>query len=229
MATGEMVDKGRGWRADPRALVFPLFGLLFTMNAVARAFGPLLLRDAPLLLLALQPDNVQLLLVSGKVGLLPFVAVATARRFSGEMVYYLLGRWYGARALRLLTRWTGGGDRLLARLGRLPWWARDLAVLLLPHPPLLALAGMAGMPPRRYALTKLVGTLASVLVARLAADAAAGPLGTAAAWIEANAGRLTLVFVAVTAAALLLAWYRGRDAAPTGTERGAEAGLRRPA
>lgn len=210
MATGGVATTARGWRGDPRALVFPLFGLLFAMNAVARALGPLLLRDAPLLLLALQPDNVQLLLVSGKVGALPFVAVATARRFGGELVYYLLGRWYGARALHLLTRWMGGGDRLLARLARLPWWARDLAVLLLPHPPLLALAGMAGMPPRRYALTKLAGTLASVLVARLAAGAAAGPLGAAAAWVEAHAGRLTLAFVAATIAALLLTWSRGR-------------------
>jgi membrane protein DedA with SNARE-associated domain len=131
------------------------------------------------------------------------------RRFASDPFYYLLGRWYGDRAAAWMERRAGAGpfaadlQRGFARIG-------DLAVLLAPGALVCTLAGATGMPPRRFVALNLIGSIGAVVVVRLVADAAAGPLATVMRFSDDNAVWLTVVFAAVTALWLLVERRRGR-------------------
>ena len=90
--------------APLRALA--LAGLVVPQVAVVAVQGPapLLLREAPLVLLALHPFAPWSLLVATRTGVLEFVAVVVLVRTVPCCGDYLLGRWYGPRALDRLAR-----------------------------------------------------------------------------------------------------------------------------
>jgi len=196
------------------ALVVVPILLLSAAGVAAMALTPVLLRDAPLALLVLEARNRYLLLVADRVDLVPFVVVGVLRRLASDPFYFLLGRWYGDAAVR----WAAGGrgEEHLQRLrsaADLPWFARlaDVAVLLFPGALVCTLAGAAGMSPRRFAVLDVAGSIAVVAGLRWLAGVAAGPIAAIVAFNDANAGWLTAVFIAVTAAVLLL---QGRRPAP---------------
>ena len=118
-----------------RLLVFaivlvPQAGLL-----LVQGFAPVLLREAPLVLLVLHPFEPWSLLVSPTVDPVTFVAVVVSVRAVPYVAAYLVGRWYGQRGLTALRRRgptgkiTRGVERLFARAGGLillrPGCARD--------------------------------------------------------------------------------------------------------
>lgn len=186
-------------------------GGFYGLSLLVAAFSPLLVRDHAPLLLLLQPANSYLLLISGKVDAAPFVVIATLRRVLGHLPFFLLGRWYGDRARDWLAR--GGADGgLVAAVERL--FSRAAAPALLAFPSSLTgvLAGSAGMAPRRFLALDLLGTALTVVLVRLAATAASGPLAALVGFIDGNAGRLTVVFA--VAVALWLAFEYGRGRTP---------------
>jgi membrane protein DedA with SNARE-associated domain len=192
------------------ALVGVPIVVLSIAGILAAALTPLLVRDAPLLLLVLESRNRYLLLVAAKVDVVPFVVVGVLRRFASDPFFYLLGRWYGDRAVRWVERRMGGGqvvteiERLFARVA-IP------LVALLPGALTCTLAGSTGMPPRRFVAWNLAGTVVVVVALRLLADAAAGPLAAIVAFNDRNTGWLTAVFVVATVLWLLVERRRGRS------------------
>lgn len=113
-----------------RGLAFATTAAATIAALLAHALAPLLVRDAPLLLLALYPSNAHLLLISAKVGLVPLVAVAMARRIAADTAAFLLGRWYGERAVRWIARRAGRRHDLVAGLERaFPRLAQPLVFL----------------------------------------------------------------------------------------------------
>ena len=191
-------------------LVVPIV-VLSVAGVLAAGFAPLLVRDHPLLLIALDARNRYLLLVSGKVGAPEFIAVAVARRFASDPFSYLLGRWYGDRAARWVDRRLLPGGRLSAATieGAFRRVA-DVAVFLLPGALVCFLAGSTGMRPARFVSLNLIGTLLVVVAVRMFATAAAGPLGGVVRFNDRNAGWLTVLFIVGTAAWL---YWRRRNPA----------------
>jgi membrane protein DedA with SNARE-associated domain len=183
--------------------------VLSVAGIVAGAFTPLLVREAPLLLLVLESRNRYLLLVAARVEVVPFVVVGVLRRMASDPFYYLLGRWYGDRAVAWLERRAGGGH-LAADVAR--WFGRiaDFAVVLAPGAIVCTLAGVSGMRPRRFVVLNLIGSIGAVVVMRLIADAVAGPLATIVGFSDRNAVWLTAVFAAGTVIWLLAERRRGR-------------------
>lgn len=203
--------------ADRRrlALLTVPIAVLSLAGLAAMAFTPILVRDAPLLLLALESRNRYLLLVAARVDLVPFVVVGTLRRLLSDPFFYLLGRWYGEHGVDWARRRTGAGawtqsvTRLFGRLA-VP------AVLLFPGALVCVLAGATGMPPRRFLALNVTGSVGAVVGLRLLADVAAGPLAAIVAFSDRNAGRLTAAFVAVTVLVVLADRRRSRaPAVPT--------------
>ncbi len=189
------------------ALVVVPILLLSAAGIAAMALTPVLLRDAPLALLVLEARNRYLLLVAERVDLVPFVVVGVLRRLASDPFYYLLGRWYGDDAVRWAA--AGRGEEHLRRFRSAvehPWFARlaDVAVVLFPGAVVCTLAGAAGMSPRRFAALDVAGSIAVVVALRWLAGVAAEPIAAVVAFNDANAGWLTAVFVAATAAVLLL-------------------------
>lgn len=70
---------------------------------LVQAAAPLLLRRAPLLLLALHPYEPWSVLVAARTDVLPFVAVVVGVRTVPACGGYLVGRWYGTAALDRLS------------------------------------------------------------------------------------------------------------------------------
>ena len=169
----------------PQALVLAVQGV-----------APLLLREAPLVLLALHPFGPWSYLVSTRTGVVAFLAVIVVVRAVPCCGDYLVGRWYGPRALAWLSRRPRAGrvartvERLSTRFG---------GVLLVVYPGATAsvLAGANGMPVRRFLPLMLTGIVGAALLTRLLATAAAGPLTSAAAALDRWAVPAGLVLLAL--------------------------------
>ena len=195
-----VADRVRHATGTPRgrlALVAVPLVVLSVLGIAAAALTPWLVANAPLLLIALESRNRYLLLVSGKVDVVPFVVIGLLRRFASDPFYYLLGRWYGDRAVAWLARRTPGGGDVVGEVEQVFRRAAGPLVFLFPGALTCVLAGSAGMRPRRFVAWNLTGSLAAVVGLRLLADAAEGPLDALVAFNDRYAVPLTVAFVAV--------------------------------
>lgn len=159
--------------------------LIVPQGAVLAVQGaaPLLLREAPLVLLALHPFGPWSYLVSTRTGVVPFLVVLVAVRALPSCGDYLVGRWYGPRALAWVSRRPRAGPaaRTVQRLS-----TRFGLVLLVVWPGATSsvLAGVNGIPARRFLPLMLTGIVLSALLTRALANAATGPLTAAAAVLD---------------------------------------------
>jgi membrane protein DedA with SNARE-associated domain len=184
--------------------------VLSIAGILAAAFAPLLVRDHPLLLIALEARNRYLLLVSGKVGAAEFIAVGVTRRFASDPFFYLLGRWYGDAAVGWIEQRWPGGRRTIESLQRLFRRVEDAAVFLFPGALVCVIAGATGMRPARFVTLNLFGSLFVVVVLRMVAAAAADPFDVIVRFNDRNAGWLTVLSAIGTAAWL---YWRRRNPA----------------
>lgn len=212
-------------------LIAPIV-VISTMGVIATAFTPALASRHPLLLIALDARN-RFLVLAREVDLAPFVIVAVLRRSFSDPLFYLLGRFYGARALRWLEK-KGGGGQLVVLTERFFAKAAYPMVFFFPGAIVCALAGQTGMPPLGFIVTNLAGTVAAVLAVRAFSDAISSPVEGLLGFFDRNIVLTTAVTVALVVISLVLNRYQGRldadlddlagDApAPSDVEQGVEA------
>ena len=152
----------------PQALVLAVQGV-----------APLLLREAPLVLLALHPLGPWSYLVSTRTGLVPFLAVLVVVRAVPCCGDYFVGRWYGPRAVTWLSRRPRAG-RVARTVQRLSLRFGGALLVFWPGATSSLLAGVNGVPVRRFLPLVLTGIVLAALLTRLLATAAARPLTAAA-------------------------------------------------
>lgn len=187
------------------ALVVPQ-ALLLVVQGVA----PLLLREAPLLLLALHPFGPWSYLVSTRTGVVPFLVIVVVVRAVPCVGDYFVGRWYGPRALSWLSRRPRAGraattvQRLSARFG-------SPLLLVYPGATSSVLSGVNGVPLRRFLPLMTTGIVLSALLTRLLASAASGPLTAAAAFLDRWAVPAGLVLLALVVLSQLRPVRRAQD------------------
>lgn len=197
-------------RVERRLLIVGgLIILSYIGGLIGLALLPLLASEQPLLLLLIYPVSGALFLIAPQFDPLPFVAIASARRLIVHILFFLLGGWYGERAIRWTTQRGGGevgGLVATARnlFGRLGW----LIVLFFPGPLPSVLAGATRLRWPLFLALDLLGTVVSVAIVRVAADAASGPLATALRFIDANARWLTVITIVATVAWVVLRGVR---------------------
>lgn len=172
--------------------------------------APLLLREAPLVLLALHPFEPWSLLVSTRTGLVPFLLVVVAVRAVPCCGDYLVGRWYGPGALARLSRRPRAG-RLVRTVQRLSARAGGALLLLYPGATASVLAGANGLPVRRFLPLMVAGIVLAALLTRLLAHAAASPLTAAAAALDRWAVPAGVVLLALVLLTQLRPRRRGQD------------------
>ncbi len=162
---------------------------------MVQAVAPLLLREAPFALLALHPYEPWSVLVAGRTDVVPFVAVVVLVRAVPCCGDYLVGRWYGPRALGWLSR--RGPGRLVGAAQRLS--ARGGGVLLVLYPGATAsvLAGANDLPVRRFVPLMLAGIGLGALVSRLLAAAVPGPVTAVATFVDRYALAVGAALLAV--------------------------------
>ena len=120
----------------------------------------------PLLLIALNPRSRNLILATNELGALPYYLVGFLRLIASDPVNYLLGFWFGDRAIA----WTERRSRTYGPLIRDgEHWFRRLSLPLIfaaPNNIICALAGATGVSLRLFALLNVTGTIARLVAIR---------------------------------------------------------------
>src|SRR4051812_23292767 len=175
-------------------LVTPIV-VFVVMGLVANALAPTLLAEHPLLLIVLDARNRNLLAVSNLVDLLPFVVVGVTRRVLSDPLFFLLGRFYGDRALRWAERRLGGSRLLVAVTEQGFRRASAVMVFLFPGALVCVLAGVARMKVWVFFALNLAGTVSAVITLRVLGRVLREPIDAVLDFNQRNVKWLTALTV----------------------------------
>lgn len=205
----------KGVRPSRRTLVLLISGITVVIAAgtIATAFTPALATHHPLLLIALDARN-RMLILARRVDLVPFVLVGTLRRMASDPLYWLLGYWYGDRAIRWLEK-NGGGGQLVVWTERFFAKAAYPMVFLFPGAVVCALAGATGMPFPAFLAVNLAGTITAVVAVRLSSGLLAAPVDAILAFFRDHLLAVTTVSIVLTVLAVVLGRVTGRSDVPS--------------
>lgn len=183
-------------------------------SMVAGWAGDLLLAEIvdrnPLLLILLSPRNRNLVLATNELDAATYYIVGFLRLIASDPANYLLGYWFGERALRWVKRRSktygplmDDGEALFKRIG-------PAIVFLAPNNIVCALAGATGMKVRTFFVLNVLGTLFRLATIRRLGESLESPIGSVTDWI----GEHRIWVLGFSAAAL--AWtifgeFRGED------------------
>jgi membrane protein DedA with SNARE-associated domain len=98
--------------------------------------------------------------------------------------FYLLGLWYGDRALGWVKARSPGSARVLERMERWFGKARYPVVFLAPSGIVCLLAGATEMPVLPFAVLNVAGTIARLVLIKTLAHVFTGPLAAANRFID---------------------------------------------
>ena len=203
--------RGPGRRPPSRRVVTVVVGILIAIT-IAGTLGNIFLaplrKEHPLIVLLLDARNRQLILVSNAMDAFSFVAVGSIRRMVSDPLYYLLGYWYGERAVRWIEEKLGSGGTVVRTAERAFAKAAPVMVFLFPGPLVCVLAGASGMSPVMFAVCNAAGTLAIVLGLRLFSNVLEAPIGDLTSFVDNNAKWLALLAVLST---VYLFWQQRRS------------------
>ena len=147
-----------GTLAVVRKAVLALVSVLFAAGTIGTNLGPALVDERPLLVLLLSSRNRNL------IGSIPYVDASTffivgfLRLMVAAVALFLVGRWYGERALRWTEKQVGELPAIYhwtERVTRRAGWA---AVVLMPGSNIVCLlVGHLKMAPRRFVALAAAG------------------------------------------------------------------------
>jgi len=198
--------------------------LVWAMQTAAKAFLPVILRDHPLLLVMLDARTRDITLASPKLGVVELITIAVVWRFSVHFLYYVVGRWYGAAALRLIQQRFRLFNNFANRIERLfERWSIP-TVFLLSNKILCVLAGSSGMQPIIFGVAHFAGTLLRVVALCLILRSNRDALKPIVGRMDENANWLTMVFVIATAIVLGASIYLRYRGTPRSTEHDSDSG-----
>ena len=172
------------------------------------ALGVALVDSHPLVLLALNANDVHCALTGSRLPLARWFAVAFLRRTAEDPVFYYLGRRYGDVGVAWL-RDRGVSDAALRLCRR----ASAAAVLVEPNALVCALAGAARMRPATFALLNACGTALRLVALRWVS--ARPEVEAVLAFVRRGRGPLLALALAAVAGPALLARRRARRAKAT--------------
>ena len=176
---------------------------------VGTALTPLLVTHHPMALLALDSAGRNLLLTRA-VPLTPYLLIATVRRVSGALLFYLLGRWYGDSALHWLEQRAGRKGKIVLAVERAVRAAALPMVFIFPDALVSVLVGSAGLAPGAFVSVSLAGSVAVTLLIRSLGQAIAVPLTATLAYVAHHPWRITLPMVAVVTVTVFWKFVRPR-------------------
>ncbi|MBM3685116.1 MAG: VTT domain-containing protein [Actinobacteria bacterium] len=174
--------------------------MLVVASNTASFLWPQLVDRRPLLLLAMNAQNRYLTLVTNSLDAWEYYLVGTLRLLAPDPFFYLIGAWYGARAITWMERRTPGVGQSLRALEQLFVRARYVVVFVAPNNPVCLLAGVSGMAWVPFLVVSLAGTIARLALFRIFGDVFSEPIGSVTSFVGDN--RLPLMALSGVA----LAW-----------------------
>lgn len=191
-------------------IVGPILAVV-VIGTLGNMFHPSLLKNHPLLLVAMEPRNRYLLLVADKVSFVPFLLVATVRRLVSDPLFYLLGYLYGDAGVRWIERKMADSGGLVRGMERGFAKAAPLMVFLFPGAIVCVLAGATGMSPLLFLALNVAGTITMVSLLYRFAEFFDGPLGAVNGFYADNNKLLTIISVVFTLLWLIMQRKQGRS------------------
>lgn len=198
-------------RSKPSRLTFwllvgPLVVLVIA-SYVGDALAPTLVDKHPLLLIALNARNRNLVLVTNELDALSYYLVGTVRLLLADPLFYLIGYFYGDAAVRWAEKRSRTFGGLLRSVERFFEKASYPLVLLAPNNPICLFAGASGMSPAVFLALNITGTLGRLILIRWVGDVFSAPLDALVDFIREYRLPLTAVTVTITA---FLMWSESR-------------------
>lgn len=135
-----------------------------------------LIDSHPLLFIALNARNRNLLLASPFLDAWSFYLVGLLRLLLSDPLFFLFGRWYGDAAVRWMERKAPTYGQLLRSAET--WFAKAAypMVALAPNNFICLFAGSSGMHPVAFLVLNVLGTVARLFALRVLGDVFASPL-----------------------------------------------------
>jgi membrane protein DedA with SNARE-associated domain len=153
---------------SPRTLwlIMTPLAILIVISIIGDSISPSLKDSHPLLLMAMNARNRILLLVVNKVGAVEYYVVGTLRLLLSDPLFYLLGWFYGHRAIEWAEHRSSSAATLITQLERWFRYAAYPLVAIAPNNIICLLAGASGMRPRNFFAVNIAGTLVRLFVIR---------------------------------------------------------------
>lgn len=135
------------------------------LGFVTNASSPKLLKDHPLLLMALNPRYRYMVVAAPRVGALQFYLIGVGRLLLTDPVYFLLGWFYGERAISYFS--DALGEQTIESTRRFFLRASTVMALFFAGPVICVLAGASRMRARLFFTLDVIGTIVVVALLRL--------------------------------------------------------------
>lgn len=187
-------------------LVAPIV-VFVTVGTIANAIHPALVKNHPLLLVALEPRLRWIILVADKVSFWPLLIWGTLRRLGSDPFYFTLGYLYGDNAVAWAEKRFDANTGTIRRIEKVSQKAGYILVFLSPGALVCVLAGATGMSPLLFVALNVVGTVTTVIVLYNFASVVEGPVDAINNFYSDNFKWLTIVSILLTA---LYIWNQAR-------------------
>lgn len=193
-------------KAWQRNAVFGTIGLTVVLGWVGDALWASLVDRHPLTLIALNAKPRYLLLTVNEIQPWVFYVFATARLVCTKPLVWLVGAWYGPRAMV----WAEGRSERGGRVIR--WMERHFArfgwaiVLVTSNNVVSLLAGSAGMHLGLYILLATIGTLGRLWLLDLLGEALTKPIDSLIGFVGDH--RPAIVALSITIVVVGVLWQR---------------------
>ena len=191
-------------------IVTPII-VLVSIGTIANAIHPTLVKNHPLLLVALEPRNRWIILVAEKVSFWPLLIFGTLRRLASDPLFFLLGHLYGDGAVRWAERKFDFGTGTIQKIEKIFQKAGPVLVFLAPGALVCVLSGATGMSPVLFFVLNVLGTIFTVTVLYHFASVVEGPVDAINGFYGDNFKWLTVVTVTLTALYIWNQWRQGKS------------------
>ncbi|MFL6206959.1 MAG: DedA family protein [Acidimicrobiales bacterium] len=194
MTTEPTGDRRPPGRHTLKLLVAPIVVLIVISN-VGDALAPKLVEDNPLLLIAMNARNRNLILVTNQVDALAYYLVGSIRLLLSDPLFFLIGYWYGDTAIRWMESRTKSFGTMLREWER--WFSKAAypLVFIAPNNVVCLLAGGAGMSLSTFFVLNVTGTFARLYLIRILGDAFERPIDDVLDFIARYRGPLLVVSI----------------------------------
>jgi membrane protein DedA with SNARE-associated domain len=193
VATPTRDDRTPPGRHTLKLLMAPIVGLIVVSN-VGDMLQPTLVNEHPLLLIAMNARNRNLILVTNELDALSYYVVGTLRLLLSDPLFFLLGYWYGDTALTWIEQRTKSYGQLLRQVER--WFGRAAypLVFIAPNNFICLFAGAAGMSVAAFFAVNIAGTAFRLYLIRRLGEAFEQPID----WVLDLIARYRLWLLAIT-------------------------------
>lgn len=181
---------------------------------IAGGFWATLVEDHPLVLIALSPINRYLLLVSNNTDVWSYATVGMLRHLFPDPFFYLLGYWYGARAVAWATQTYPALGKIVGTDGRGLESAQTRRIVyplafFAPNNWVSLLAGASRINVKIFLALNVAGTAARLIICRIIGNRFEPEIESIANWIARYQLPITVVSVIVVMTGIAIQFRRG--------------------